>query len=185
VTYESRYPTTYLNLTDLPQRLNETVLSFKKSKTWNCYEDGSPDRSVSTVTRLRGTCMCNPGRLPAGVTRIFFLTKIQTISVARQAYKIGTLPPVQNSRSMKLTIHLHPAPRLRICETPTVSCSWRGPSLMRSDNFIFTLYTNCIDKHIVCGQVANISSSDVQKVKRCGSQGPPKSVFRQAKLMYT
>jgi hypothetical protein len=50
-------------------------------------------RSVGTVTGLRGTCMCNPGRLPAGVPRIFFLTKIQTISVA-QAYKIGTLPLV-------------------------------------------------------------------------------------------
>jgi hypothetical protein len=85
---------------------------------------------------------------------------------------------------MKLTIHLHPAPRLRMCETPTVSCSWRGPSSMRSD-FIFTSYRNCIDKHIVRGQVANITSSDVQKVTRCGSQGPPKRVFRQVKLMYT
>ena len=41
---------------------------------------------------VRGSCMGNPGRLPAGVTRIFFLTKIQTTSVD-QAYKIGTLQP--------------------------------------------------------------------------------------------
>jgi hypothetical protein len=94
VTYNSRYPTTYfIFLTGFPQTLTETVLILNKNKTWHCYEDGSPHSSVSTVTRLRSIWMRNLGRLPAGVKRIFFLSKIQTTSVAHQAYQIGTLSP--------------------------------------------------------------------------------------------
>ena len=60
-------------------------------------------------------------RLPAQAERIFLLSKIQTSSENHNAYEAATLPPVQNSRSLKLQFASIEYPTLGMGKAPTTS----------------------------------------------------------------